>query len=70
MNKIEKEYVAQMNELKYLMELYPISIAFRDNGKHVAWAEGEGWCFYIDGEERYMLCENFHHAMQKLVEPD
>lgn len=57
-------------EMKYVMETYPVAIVFRDTGKCVAWSgEERAWCFYIDGESEYLICNDFHHAMQKLAEP-
>jgi hypothetical protein len=69
MKKEQIEHANNTEEMKYIMSLYPVSLVFRDTGKHVAWSEGEGWCFYIDGEDKYMICDSFHHAMQKLLEP-
>lgn len=57
-------------EIKYVMETYPVAIVFRDSGKYVVWSqEDQAWCFYLEGEPERLLCNNFHHAMQKLVEP-
>lgn len=57
-------------EIKHIMEAYPVAFVFRDTGKCIVWSQEErAWCFYIDGESEYLICDDFHHAMQKLVEP-
>ena len=59
------EYDKNILEMKYLMSIYPIAIVFRDNGRHVSWSDDDKcWCFYIDGEPSYIICEDFHQAMQ------
>lgn len=56
------------NEIKYLMSRYPLSL--RCGSKECCWMNGRWYVFVKDHPEKDFSDENFHYAMQHLVEPD
>lgn len=68
MNVILTENDKNFREIKYLMTRYPLNLTV--NGRYCAWMNDAWYVFVVNKPEKDKSFDNFHEAMQYLVEPN